>query len=94
MKAISASFPHLMHEDRRFEPPADLSADANSSGEAHARIDSSRGAFSATATDRGLIRGKDSSAPAVTSGRLKPRLGVPRSHGHADRPAHPFQTAP
>ena len=33
---------NLMHEDRRFEPPADLAADANVKEEAYARADADR----------------------------------------------------
>ncbi|MBD3946422.1 acetate--CoA ligase [Nocardioides ganghwensis] len=43
---------NLMHEDRRFEPPADLAADANVKEEAYARADSDREAFWAEAAER------------------------------------------
>jgi acetyl-CoA synthetase len=43
---------NLMHEDRRFEPPADLAADANVTEEAYARADADREAFWAEAAER------------------------------------------
>src|SRR3954447_1033425 len=36
---------NLLHEERRFEPPADLAADANITAEAYARADADREAF-------------------------------------------------
>jgi acetyl-CoA synthetase len=43
---------NLMHEDRRFEPPADLAANANVNEEAYARADADREAYWAEAADR------------------------------------------
>jgi acetyl-CoA synthetase len=43
---------NLMHEDRRFEPPADLAANANVKEEAYARADADRERFWAEAADR------------------------------------------
>ena len=43
---------NLSREERRFEPPADLAADANVKEEAYARADSDREAFWAEAADR------------------------------------------
>ena len=43
---------NLSREDRRFEPPADLAADANVKEEAYARADADREAFWADAADR------------------------------------------
>ena len=43
---------NLIHEDRRFEPPADLSANANVNEEAYARADADREAYWAEAADR------------------------------------------
>ncbi len=43
---------NLSREERRFEPPADLAADANVKEEAYARADSDREAFWAAAADR------------------------------------------
>src|SRR6476620_7241763 len=41
-----------MHEDRRFEPPADLAAAANVKEEAYARAEADREAFWAEAAER------------------------------------------
>ena len=43
---------NLMSEDRRFEPPADLAANANVTEEAYARADADREAFWAEAAER------------------------------------------
>ncbi|MBC2932436.1 acetate--CoA ligase [Nocardioides sp. zg-1228] len=43
---------NLMQEDRRFEPPADLAANANVKEEAYARADADREAFWAEAAER------------------------------------------
>jgi hypothetical protein len=43
---------NLSREERRFEPPADLAADANVKEEAYARADSDRDAFWTDAADR------------------------------------------
>ncbi|GAA5113481.1 acetate--CoA ligase [Alloalcanivorax gelatiniphagus] len=43
---------NLSREDRRFEPPADLAADANVKAEAYERADADREAFWAAAADR------------------------------------------
>ena len=43
---------NLMHEDRRFEPPAELAAEANVKAEAYDRADADREAFWAEAADR------------------------------------------
>ncbi|CUR62515.1 Acetyl-coenzyme A synthetase [metagenome] len=43
---------NLMQEDRRFEPPADLAANANVTEEAYARADADRERFWAEAADR------------------------------------------
>jgi acetyl-CoA synthetase len=43
---------NLLHEDRRFEPPADLAAHANVTAEAYARADADREAFWAEQAER------------------------------------------
>ncbi len=48
----SETLSNLSREERRFEPPADLAADANVKEEAYARADSDREAFWADAADR------------------------------------------
>ncbi len=48
----SETLSNLSREDRRFEPPADLAADANVTEEAYARADEDREAFWAAAADR------------------------------------------
>ena len=48
----SETLSNLSREDRRFEPPAALAADANVKEEAYARADSDREAFWADAAER------------------------------------------
>src|SRR4051794_32556259 len=43
---------NLLHEERRFEPPADLAADANVTAEAYERADADREAFWAEQAER------------------------------------------
>ena len=48
----SETLANLSNEDRRFDPPADLAADANVTEEAYARADADREAFWAEAAGR------------------------------------------
>ncbi|WP_299931213.1 acetate--CoA ligase [uncultured Nocardioides sp.] len=48
----SETLANLSNEDRRFDPPADLAADANVTEEAYARADADREAFWAEAAER------------------------------------------